>query len=141
MINTILRSISVSLNAEFGDKYTNYIEEVKQGLKEPCFFISCINPTNELFLGRRYFRSNQFCIQYIPKTRHQRREECNSVADRLYQCLEWITVCGHLTMGSKMHYEISDDVLSFFVNYDMYVYKILETEPMSALKENVNVKG
>ena len=42
MINSIIEGISASLNAEFGDDYTIYTENVEQGLKEPCFFISCI---------------------------------------------------------------------------------------------------
>ena len=43
MINSIIDSIGISLNAEFGDKYTIYSESIEQGLKEPCFFISCLN--------------------------------------------------------------------------------------------------
>lgn len=38
MINSIIESISISLNAEFGDEYTTYTESVEQGLNEPCFF-------------------------------------------------------------------------------------------------------
>lgn len=34
----------------------------EQGLKEPCFSIVCVNPTNELFRGKKYFRKNLFCI-------------------------------------------------------------------------------
>ena len=50
MINSIIESISISLNAEFGDEYTTYTESVEQGLNEPCFFVFCINPTNRVFL-------------------------------------------------------------------------------------------
>ena len=56
MINSIIEGISISLNAEFGDNYTTYTESVEQGLKEPCFFVFCINPTNRVFLGKRYSR-------------------------------------------------------------------------------------
>ena len=68
MINSIIDSISIALNAEFGDCYKNYKEEKKQDLEEPCFFIQCLNPTQRLFLNKRYFRKNQFCIQYFPET-------------------------------------------------------------------------
>lgn len=50
MINSIIEAISVSLNKEFGDDYETHMEEIKQGLKEPCFFIACLNPTIEQFL-------------------------------------------------------------------------------------------
>ena len=49
MINSIVEAISCSLNKEFGDDYEIHNEEIKQGLKEPCFFIACLNPNNNLF--------------------------------------------------------------------------------------------
>lgn len=48
MINSIVEAISCSLNKEFGDDYEIHNEEIKQGLKEPCFFIACLNPNNNL---------------------------------------------------------------------------------------------
>jgi hypothetical protein len=141
MINSIIEAISISLNAEFGDSYKNYTEEVKQGLKEPCFFISCINPTHNLFLGKRYFRENQFCIQYFPADKQRAKEECNSVAERMEFCLEWLTVTGDLVRGSKMKYEVVDGILNFFVNYDLFVYKVTDSDTMDSISENVSVKG
>lgn len=133
MVNSIIEAIAVALNGEFGDDCKIYTEENKQGFTEPCFFISCINPTNDLFLGRRYFRKNQFVIQYFPVNEQEERRECNSVADRLYVCLEWVDVKGRLAMGTKMYYEIVDGVLSFFVNYDCFAYKKKETPIMEDL--------
>lgn len=142
MINSIIKEISVSLNKEFGDEYTNYIEEVKQGLKEPCFFISCISPTNKLFVGKRYYRRNQFCIQYFPKNNNRKKEECNNVAERLFLCLELINIAGDTVRGTDMKCEIVDGVLNFFINYNLYVYKNTENLPvMEELKEDVALKG
>ena len=142
MINSIIEAISISLNEEFGDDYTNYMEEVKQGLKEPCFFISCLNPTQKLFFGKRYFRENQFCIQYFPLNKMREKEECNDVAERLFDCFEYITVTGDLVRGTKMKYEIADGILNFFVNYDMFVYKKADTtDVMEELSKNVVMKG
>lgn len=141
MINSIIEGISISLNAEFGDDFTIYTESVEQGLKEPCFFISCINPTNRVFLGKRYFKTNQMCIQYFPTDKDRKKEECNSVSDKLFDCLEYITVSGDLVRGTKMNSEMVDGVLNFFVNYDFYVYKKEDTVPMEELSESVSVKG
>lgn len=66
MINKIIDAISISINLEFSDGYEIYTESIEQDLKEPCFSIFCLNPTNELFLNKRYFRTNQFGIQYFP---------------------------------------------------------------------------
>ena len=122
MINEIIDGISVAINTEFGDDYEIYTESIEQGLEEPCFSILCLNPTVEQFLGKRYFRTNQFCVHYFPKS-NERRSECNEVAERLFNCLEVITAGGDLIRGTSLHSEISDDVLSFFVNYDLFTYK------------------
>lgn len=142
MINSIIEAISISLNEEFGDGYETHMEEIKQGLKEPCFFITCLNPTTELFLGKRYFRTNQFCIQYFPETNEKQRE-CNGVAERMWQCLEYITIYGEdkPIMGTKMKYEVVNGVLNFFVNYDCFIRKIEQQTPMESLQASTNVKG
>ena len=141
MINSIIEAISISLNEEFGDGYETHMEEIKQGLKEPCFFITCLNPTTELFLGKRYFRTNQFCIQYFPETNEKQRE-CNGVAERMLQCLEYITIYGadKPIMGTKMKYEVVDGVLNFFVNYDCFIRKIEQQTPMESLQASTSVK-
>lgn len=142
MTNSIIEAISVSLNGEFGDGYKIHMEEIKQGLNEPCFFIQCLNPTIELFFGKRYFRTNQFCIQYFTETAEKQRE-CNSVAERMIQCLEYLTIHGEdkPIRGTKMKYEVVDGVLNFFVNYDCFTYcKKEEQTTMESLETNTNVK-
>lgn len=141
MINKIMDGISVAINSKFGDPYEIYTESVEQGLKEPCFSILCLNPTIERFLGERFFRTNQFCIHYFPKT-SEKRSECFSVMEKLYETLETITVDGVLIRGTKMKAEVVDGVLSFFVNYDMYVYKVTEVESgMESFVHNTDLKG
>lgn len=140
MINKIIDAISISINFEFGDDYEIYTESIEQGLEEPCFSILCLNPTNELFRNNKYFRTNQFCIQYFPST-DEPKTECYSVLERLYDCLELITVNGDLSRGSRMKGEIVDGVLNFFVNYDMFVYKVEDKTPMEEMEINADAKG
>jgi hypothetical protein len=144
MINSIIDAISMSVDAEFNTTpgtYQIYTESIEQGLEEPCFSIMCLNPTSELYLGKKYFRTNQFNIQYFPST-DEPRNECNDVLEKLYDCLETITVMGDLTRGSKMNGEIVDGVLNFFVNYDMFVYKVVAaTDGMESMTVKSDVKG
>lgn len=121
MINSIVDAICLALREEFGSDYQIHSEQVEQGLREPCFFISCLSPTKNLFLGKRYFRKNLFCIQYFPETK-QKKAECNMVVERLSDCLEYITVDGQLIRGTKMNNERSNGILNFFINYDMFIY-------------------
>lgn len=142
MISSIIKGISVAINTEFGDGYTIYTESIEQGLKEPCFFISCLNPTNKVFFGERYFRTNQMCIQYIPTNTSVEKEECNAVVERLFNCLEYITVEDDPVRGSKMNSEIVDGILNFFVNYDLFIMKLKNEEvAMNEILKNVAVKG
>lgn len=142
MINAIIEAISISLNAEFGDRYKIYQEIKQQGLQEPCFFIQCLNPTNKLFLNKRYFRTNQFCVQYFPEQEGQKKKECYAIAERLFQCLEWLEVKEDLMMGTQMRYELVDGIIHFFVNYDAFVYKIAESSPfMEEVYSETSAKG
>lgn len=139
MINSIIEAISTTLDAEFKG-YEIHMEEIKQGLKEPCFFIVCMNPTTELFLGKRYFRSNSFCIQYFPKSDGGKQRECNDVAEKLNWCLECITVMGDKFRGTKMHSEVVNGVLNLFVNYDCFVHKVEKTDLMGEMIADTKVK-
>ena len=147
MINKIIDAISNALGDEFGDGFEIYTESVEQGLQEPCFSIVCINPTNKLFLGneskKRYYRQNQFCIHYFPPEVEDKNQDIWSVVERLYSCLDTIEVESDEPdqRGTQMHSEVSDGVLNFFVNYDMYVYVSTEADEMENLELSTDVKG
>ena len=141
MINKIIDGICVAIGSEFGDPYEIYTESIEQGLNEPCFSVLCLNPTINQVLGKRYFRRNQFCIHYFPSSNEQ-RSECYAVIEKLMKALETITVDGDLCRGTDMHGEVVDNVLSFFVNYDMYVYEEKTAEPaMESVSHNTAMKG
>lgn len=140
MINKIIDGMCIAINAEFGDGYEIYTESVKQGFQEPCFSVLCLNPSINQFLGKRYFRTSQFCIHYFPHT-DEPKAECFSVKERLFNALELITVDDDLIRGTEIHSEFEDDVLSFFVNYDFFVRRETEgTEPMTEYEYQAEVK-
>jgi len=142
VINSIIEAISIALNGEFGDDYEIYREEVKQGLKEPCFFVFCLNPQHEQFLGKRYFRTNQCCIQYFPKSDLNGQEECADVAERMMWCLEYIIAYSEEKpiRGTSMKYEVVDGVLNFFVNYDLFIIRTEEQIAMEEMDASTSVK-
>ena len=60
----------------------------------------------------------------------------------MFECLELVTVDGDLCRGTDMSSETSDGVLSFFVNYDMFMYKMQEGTPtMESYDYSTDVKG
>lgn len=137
MIDNVLNSICISINKEFGNAYRIYTEKVKQGLKEPCFFISIINPTHQHELGVRYLKRSLFSIQYIPKNE---KAECIEVGERLFKCLEILKTNDGLYSGDGMNYKIVDNVLNFFVSYKTFARKSTKIESMQdinvVIKEN-----
>lgn len=122
-IQTLIDSIAEALFQEFGSDYEIYTEKVEQGLKEPCFLIRCLNPTNNKYLGRRYKRTNQFSIQFFPSSEIEAYVECVSVLERLFECLEDITVMDAPLHGTNLTGEVVDGVLTFTVNYDLFTLK------------------
>lgn len=139
MINIIIAGISNALFEEFG--YKNHMEEIKQDLKEPCFFISCINPAFRRYLGTRYFQQNEFVIQYFPESKSNAKAECNAVAERMDWCLEVIQTDAGDIRGNNMNYKIVDGVLNYFINYDCFIYRVEQKNVMEQVKSNTKMKG
>lgn len=146
MVNSIIIGISREIGKEFGKKYIVHAENMEQGLKEPCFFINCLNPSQKHVYGynniKRYEKQNQFCIQYFPESKKV-NAECNDVAGRMLRCMEYITPNGakRPIRGANMHYEVTDGVLNFFVNYDFYACQMYDSETaMEAISNVQHVK-
>lgn len=120
MIQELIDAISLAISGEF-EGYRIYTHEVNQGLVTPSFLIRLLNPTNEREINNRYKRSNQFAIQYIPKTN---RDEYGDVIERLFLCLQNVkSLEGTTFEASNMNAESqSDQALTFTVNYNFYVY-------------------
>lgn len=134
MLNEIIDGISLKLNQVFGDGYEVYGDtNIVQGLKEPCFFIALLNPTQTQIVGARYFRNNPFMIQYFPRNAED-NIELHDVASELFEALEYITLANNDTLhGTSMEYEIVDGVLNFRVNYNAYLLK--KAEPIDTMEE------
>lgn len=134
MINKIITGISQALDTEFNsenEEYTIYTEDVEQGLEEPCFFIFSLKPSSKQLVGNRYERKYPFDIHYFPKDEDNYNNEINEVIERLFTALEYITVDNNLVRGTNMNAEIVDNVLHFFINFNMIVKK--EIEPMETM--------
>jgi hypothetical protein len=137
MINEIVKGISRAIYETFGDEYTIYKDDVPQDFNEPCFMIVYLNGSIEQKSPIRYFQYNLFDIHYFPKDELNSRTEMRSVIESLFLSLEYINVLDNLCRGTKMSYEIIDDVLHFFVNYDMFVNKeVVKQADMKTLEQS-----
>lgn len=135
MINELIVGISQALDIAFSDVEI-YVDQIKQGLTEPCFFIMLLSPSQEQVVGSRYYRENSFDIHYFPKT--DNTSEINDVADKLMDTLEYINFDGGLLRGTKMRSETVAGVLHFFVDYNFHTIKDTVTNPYM---EKLKVRG
>ena len=139
MLNKIITGISQALDAEFNSENEEYIihtENVEQGLEEPCFFIFSLKPSSKQLVGNRYERKYPFDIHFFPDTElvdgiSTINNQINEVTERLFTALEYITVDNSLVRGTSINAEKVDDVLHFFINFNMIVKK--ETEPIETM--------
>ena len=130
MINKIIKGISQALYSEFGEEYNIYTEDVEQGLREPCFFVQCINPKITRFCGNQYF----------PKSKDY-RAECFSVIDRMYKALEFIELDSEPLLGKGIDTNIYDGVLTLTINYDIFVIVENDVEKMEILIQKGMIKN
>lgn len=130
MVNKIIDGISIKINELFGDNYYIYSENVKQGFKEPCFFISLLKPSSTPKLGNRSLREYNFGIQYFPSSSNSKNTEMYEVSEKLISGLEYISFENKLLRGSNINAEIVDDVLHFFIKYSLFVVQKEEDEEL-----------
>lgn len=145
MVNEIIDGIAKAIKTEY-KSCSIYVDEVKQGLKRPCFFIALIDALQEQKLDNRLWREHIFDVHYFPAKNAPVRE-INSVIDTLRTSLLYISVVdvydnkANLVRGTEMRHEIVDGVLHFFVNYNLFVLVPPENNPyMETIGVDVQVK-
>ena len=138
MLSEIIDGIAVAINSIFGDEIEIYKDNVTQGLKEPCFFIAILKPEVTPLIGTRSIRNNSFNIQYFPK---ESNTEMLDVAEKLINSLEFITLLnGDILHGTGVSYEIIDNVLHFFISYNLTMIKVADKTNMETLETDVSIK-
>lgn len=132
IIENVINGIAGALYGAFGDEHTIYTENVKQGFKEPCFYIVSLQPTSEPAIAGHYLRSYPFDIHFFPKDLNNAKDEMYQIAESLFLALEYINILDNSRKGSTMRYEIVDGVLHFFVTYSLYIKPQTDDVPTMA---------
>lgn len=138
MINNIIEAISIRLHALFPSSEI-YPENIEQGLSEDSFLIMCINPSSVQRLGNLGKWNIPFDILFFPAGG---RRQMNDTAEKLFANMDPIDLMdGTSIHASSMRYEITDNVLHFFVNYNTLVLADRQREELMddvELKEKTN---
>lgn len=132
MFNAVLDAITNKLDSLFPGA-TIYTDAVEQGLIEPCFFVAFLEPSEKPMIGQRCFRRFNMSIQYLPGNVEQTSRELNRVADALLDGMERITMAnGDMLRGNNKSCHCEDGVLTFLVDYSMFV--IRKKEEMESME-------
>ncbi len=132
MLNNIIDGISIKLDKTFGESYTIYSEDVEQGINEPCFY--CSFKSKQSILSKwQDIKKNSFDVHYFPKS-NDKSFEINEIAEMLLEELEYIEIDGDLVRGTNMNFEIIDNVLHFFVDYNYFTIKSNDTDKMDTVE-------
>lgn len=137
-INDVRYAVHAALDAAFPDIAISG-EEIKQNLDPPCFFVRLLEPAHEQELGRRYFRIHPFVVRYYAVDRTN--DDMYDMAERLTSALQWIAVGDRPVRGIGMRFEIVDEILHFFVEYNFHVFAPRPDQPsMQALDVQEGLK-
>lgn len=113
--------------------YDVYTESIEQGFTEPCFSILQIGGDAQQYPGNRMLDNQRFDVRYFPTDGTRKREECRTVADELTFLLRALPG----VRGVGMEWEITDDVLHFFVSYPRFVREIVDKPVMETLETDI----
>ena len=63
------------------------------------------------------------------------------VGERLFRTLEYIRTEWGMIRGKNRRFEVVDDMLHFFVDYDVFTVDTEDKERMEVLKTNTRARG
>lgn len=134
-INDVRNAVNAALDSAFPN-IPIAGEEIKQGLTPPYFFVKPLELEHTQELGRRFYRYHPFDVHYFAPDR--RNEGMYAMAERLTEALQWIEVADRPVRGSGMRFEIVDEVLHFFVEYNFHVWA---PQPDDPTMQTLDVEG
>lgn len=130
MINDVLTAITRKLSSTFPD-YDIYDDKVPQDFVLKSFFVLLLNPSFIPGMDRRYRVTLPFNVHYWGTSQRDR----NDMAFKLHQVLRKIETLDKVKLiGKSMSGEHVDDVLHFFVTYDLNLTEI-ETKVLMEILE------
>ena len=130
MLNDIVKGVSKKLTGEFKG-YRIYQNDVKQGLKLPCFFVSVLKPDISPLGRNRFMSRNSLDVMFFPEDERDNVKMCE-VAEKLVWLLEFITLPdGDLLHGANKSWQIEGGILHFFVDFDHTIRREAYDEKMN----------
>ncbi len=126
----LAEGIISQLYQTFGGEYEYHRDELEQDFSAPAFWVHKTSTTHEHIVGRRYFQTHNYDIQYFPAAdRSASTDELDEVADALTMSMEYVDAGDVKLRAHDVSYQVEDGVLHFFVSYDTWIWKEKERVP------------
>ena len=142
MIGAVIKGIIDAIRTEFGVGYQVLDELAAQGLREPCFYVKCVTPTQVHNVGIRHTKAYAFNVTYFPKDATNPTSECLEACERLLGALGAITVDGKVVRASgEMSGKIVDGNLQFSVTYSVQAMEVVTpVDNMTTFEQKTSVE-
>ena len=129
MVNKILNAVTKQLGTTFGNSYHYYVENVEQGLVEPCFTVDMVLPLQRSRSPILYDRTMPIVIHFFSDSKENIKKNLYDMGERVVECLEYLPFQNTKLRGKDISWQIIDDeVLQVFVTYKFITKLDVENE-------------
>lgn len=140
----LITGIVGAIYGEFGGDYPIRTENNEQGFDSPCFYVKCVRPSKNRYFWRRFYRTWLISVYYFPHEKemgsaYEPNQECNEVAERLFDCLDMFKVGEAFVDSKDKETTMSDGVLVMTFNIHTYEIQADSTEAMQTQKTTMEV--
>lgn len=127
-LNDIKEAVAEKIAHQY--QYPVYIENAKQKVKKPAFFVDLENvKIRHVMNDERYKVETIFNVYFIPESEEENiNSTLTEIAHDLFFNLNYISVGKQSLRGSGMDFSINDGIMTFVVNYDFLAIVVNESE-------------
>lgn len=118
-----------------------YDETVKQGFKEPCFFVKFIVNTHKKLKTNRYIRYNTLELLYFSNKKNF-YEDYDTMSEKLNSLLELIYIESeeiYIRANGEITSEVKDNVLHVTVDYNYHLITKEDISKLKSLEQGVDI--
>lgn len=137
MVNSVLNAITKQLGDTFGNSYHYYMEDISQGFKTPCFYVTMRLPQQRSTSSVLYDRTMPVVVHYFSDSENDLKNNCYTVSEQLVECLEYLPFKNTILRGEDISWQIVDDILQVFLTYKFKTKRVTKEETnMETVIEN-----
>lgn len=135
MINTVQEIVDRLRTVYPSAQYDIYTEHIEQGFSQSCFSIRQLRTDVTPYPSSLHEIVQHMDVRFFPSDSRP-LEQCREVA----QLLALLLRRTENLRGSNLSWEVTDEVLHFFVDYRQFVREVPENIPMEDLRQTVGTE-